>query len=257
MPGEMLNQTNSRVGECRIKKNCRQFALAGTCGESGCFVPRVGCRTQRYPLSAAQCHVQRIFTAPKFPSQDILSEICNYFLKIPVSHLNPSFSGRTEDPLFDYVVTISSMECFSGYLPPAYVRTTGGYVFTGVCLFNFRGGYPVPSLGRGVPHLRSGRGGYPLPGLARGVPPQSWDGVPPGPGMGYPSPRPGMGYPPRPGMGTPPGFEMGYPPRPEMVRWGIPPRPISIASICYAAGGMPLAFTQEDFLVLVHVFFFF
>ena len=57
-------------------------------------------------------------------------------------------------------------------LPPAYVvRTTGGYVFTGVCLFNFggggtpsqvwMGGYPIPGLyGRGVPgvssHARSG-----------------------------------------------------------------------------------------------------
>ena len=51
------------------------------------------------------------------------------------------------------------------FLPPAYVRTTGGYVFTGVCLFNFRGGYPISGLGKGgtpsqvwvggVPHLRS------------------------------------------------------------------------------------------------------
>ena len=28
------------------------------------------------------------------------------------------------------------------YLPPAYVRTTGGYVFTGVCLFRGEGGIP-------------------------------------------------------------------------------------------------------------------
>ena len=50
------------------------------------------------------------------------------------------------------------------YLPPAYVRTTGGYIFTGVCLFNFWGGrgYPIPGLGRrGVPHLRSWWGGTP------------------------------------------------------------------------------------------------
>ena len=44
--------------------------------------------------------------------------------------------------------------------------------------------------------------------------------------------------------------------------WGVPPCPgldgvhpppsgqISIASTCYAAGGVPLAFTQEDFLVI-------
>ena len=33
------------------------------------------------------------------------------------------------------------------------------------------------------------------------------------------------------------------------LRSGVPPRWISKASSCYAAGGMPLAFTQEDFLV--------
>ena len=43
------------------------------------------------------------------------SLMCNSFLKMPVSHLSSSFSGRTEDPLFDYAVTIFSMECFSGY----------------------------------------------------------------------------------------------------------------------------------------------
>ena len=33
-----------------------------------------------------------------------------------------------------------------------------------------------------------------------------------------------------------------------MTGWGTPP-PTNIASTCYAAGGIPLAFTQEDFLV--------
>ena len=61
----------------------------------------------------------------------------------------------------------------------------------------------------------------------------------PQPGMGYP-PGPGMGYPPRPGIGSPfPQTWDGVP----------PPRQVSIANTCYAAGGMPLAFTQEDFLV--------
>ena len=46
--------------------------------------------------------------------------------------------------------------------------------------------------------------------------------------------------------GTPqPGLD-GYPP--DLER-GTPP---SIASTYYAAGGMPLAFTQEDFLVLLY-----
>ena len=68
-----------------------------------------------------------------------------------------------------------------------------------------------------------------------------------GPGLDGVPPRPGMGYPPRPGMGYPPGPGTGYPPRPGM---GYPPSP-SIASTCYAACSMPLAFTQEDFLVEV------
>ena len=92
---------------------------------------------------------------------------------------------------------------------------TGGYVFTGVCLFTFLGvgdtpsqvwmgggpipgggtpsqvwmrGYPIPGLDGGthprcwVPHLRSGRGHTPIQDLDRGVPRvspcQDW-GVPP------------------------------------------------------------------------------
>ena len=82
------------------------------------------------------------------------------------------------------------------------------------------GGGTHPRSGQGGTHPRSGWGGYPIPGLARGSP---------RPGTGY-SPRPGMGYPPEPGTGYPP------------PTWDI-------ASTCYVAGGMPLAFTQEDFLV--------
>ena len=52
----------------------------------------------------------------------------------------------------------------------ARVRTTGGYVFTGVCLFNFffGGGYPITGLDRGLPNPRSGQGRYPIPGLDGG-----------------------------------------------------------------------------------------
>ena len=117
------------------------------------------------------------------------------------------------------------------------------------------GGYPIPDLagGGGVPHPRSGQGGtpsqvwpggYPYPDLRWGTPPphldlgwgtrptQTWDGVPP-------LPRPGTGYPPT---------------------WdGAPPliTHSSIATTCYVAGGVPLAFTQEDFLVLFYFIFFF
>ena len=49
------------------------------------------------------------------------------------------------------------------------------------------------------------------------------------------------------------GWYLGYPP-PARSGWGTPPpQTISIASTCYAADGMPLAFTQEDFLVHANV----
>ena len=84
--------------------------------------------------------------------------------------------------------------------------------------------------GRGVPRPRSVRGGgYPIQGLGEGVPhPRSgWEGYPVWVG-GYPNPRCG---------------------------WGTPPpiRHSSIANTCYAAGGMPLVFTQEDFLVYLFI----
>ena len=155
-------------------------------------------------------------------------------------------------------------------LPFAYVSTTGGYVFTGVCLFNFWGaGYPIPGLGRGVPHLRSGQGGTPYQVWLGGTSSQVWPGGYPIPGLdwGYP------GYPllTRSGWGTLwPGLD-GIPPQtppdpsppdlgqgtPSDLGWGTPrtwdgvphPPSPSIVSTSYVAGGMPLAFTQEDFLV--------
>ena len=57
------------------------------------------------------------------------------------------------------------------------------------------------------------------------------------PDLGWGTPQPWMGYPRGPGM--------GYPPN---LGWDTPPPP-GIGSTCYVAGGMPLAFTQEDFLV--------
>ena len=46
----------------------------------------------------------------------------------------------------------------------------------------------------------------------------------------------------------------GVYPQPGLDGWGYlgypPIRQNSIASTCYPAGGMPLAFTQEDFLVI-------
>ena len=154
---------------------------------------------------------------------------------------------------------------------------TGGYVFTGVCPFTFVGGYPIPSLDGGIPHPRSGQGGYPIPGLDGGVPhlrsgwgvphPRSgwgatpskiWMGVPPSLDlMGYSPIQDWMWYPPGQDlMGYPLVQEwMGYPPHPRLENGVPPPLPIrtqvSKASTCYAAGGVPLALTQEDFLAKI------
>ena len=89
------------------------------------------------------------------------------------------------------LVTLRGHLHTSQYLPPAYVRTTGGYVFTGVCLFNFREGVPHPRSRYGVPHLRSG--GYPISGLG-GTPSQVWLGGTPSQVGGVPHLRSG-GYP--------------------------------------------------------------
>ena len=66
------------------------------------------------------------------------------------------------------------------FLPPAYVvRTTGGYVFTGVCLFNFwGGGVPHHMSEEGVPHPRSRWGylGYPPTMIGWGTPHPGLDG---------------------------------------------------------------------------------
>ena len=91
--------------------------------------------------------------------------------------------------------------------------------------------------------------GYP-PNLTWG-PPWTWDGVTPGPGMGYPLDL-GWGTPLDLGPSTPPDLGPGTP---QTWDWVPPPpdqvwiRQSSTASTCYAAGGVPLAFTQGDFLV--------
>ena len=117
----------------------------------------------------------------------------------------------------------------------------GRYCFQFVCQFTSRergGGYPISGMGRGVPHLRSRYGGTPS---------QVWVGGYPISGLGG-TPSQGVPYVWR---GTP--------------CWGVPHvwggtaslgSPIaqsSIASTCYAAGGVPFAFTQEDFLVVIGV----
>ena len=93
--------------------------------------------------------------------------------------------------------------------------------------------YPIPGSGGGI-HLRSGQraphprsrwglphpadGGYSIQDQDRGNPHQDWMRVPPCAGLD-----------------------------------GVPPirKQISIVSTCYAAGSVPLALTQEDFLVVL------
>ena len=103
-------------------------------------------------------------------------------------------------------------------------------------------GYPIPGLdGEGVPHCTSGWG-VPHPRSGQGgTPSQVW--------MGVPHPRSGRGLPHFADWGT-----QGTPlsrPGTEGTR-GTPL--VSKASTCYATGGVPLAFTQEDFLFCVIVF---
>ena len=122
------------------------------------------------------------------------------------------------------------------------------------------GGYPISGLMvGGNPILGLMVGGYPIPGLMVGVYPI--------PGLmvgGVPHPRSDgegyLGYPPgqvwmvEGTQGTPPGqVRMGYPP--TMTGWGTPLHQHS-EHLLYAAGGMPLAFTQEDFLILEYNFYF-
>ena len=110
-------------------------------------------------------------------------------------------------------------------------------------------------------------GGYPIPGLLGGTPSRSgWGGTPSQVWLGgVPHPRSGWGTPQTWDGVSPCTWDMVHPPQTTDVvpfqrwdlRWGTPwtwdgVPPPSIASTCYEAGGMPLAFTQ-DFLVYMCV----
>ena len=124
-------------------------------------------------------------------------------------------------------------------------------------------GYPIPGLDRRgtISKIRiGGTHGYPISRMEYLPTIQTWDkgyhGYPPGQDwMGYPIQTWDRGtHPSKTGLGTP---------HPDLG-WGVlrvspvqdwmgyrPPPPISKASTCYAAGDVPLAFTHEDFLVLL------
>ena len=131
---------------------------------------------------------------------------------------------------------------------PHFEGTGEGTVFTGVCLstsqvgvppsgwqaatpIQLMGGSSIWLTGGGGTHLAD-RG---IPHLAnRGLPPSGWWGVPTSGLDGSIPHRDWMEYPTHQDwMGTP---------SPAPIR-----RQSSRASTCYAAGGMPLAFKQENF----------
>ena len=116
------------------------------------------------------------------------------------------------------------------------------------------GRYPIQLTGGTYPIPGSDRGCMPIPGLDRGgTPGHPHLGQVPGQGGGNPHCRCGQrGIPLSgqvPGVPPCPGLDGGT----SLSRTGCVPPPVgrqsSIASICYVTGGMPLAFTQEDFLV--------
>ena len=104
------------------------------------------------------------------------------------------------------------------------------------------GGYPIQPTGRGYPHLRSGWG-YPFQRQDPHPPVQvrSQDRGGRGTALSRSDPRM-MGW------GRVP------PSRSDPRMGGGTPYQNSIACTCYAAGSMPLAFTQEDFLVTNNIF---
>ena len=136
-------------------------------------------------------------------------------------------------------------------VPPSQVRTAG---------------YPYLHSGQGVSHPRSQWGVPPSPFRAGGTPiPVQDERVPSSQvRMGVSPPSAGWGTPPLARWGVPPPVgriglpsvsRTGYPPSRSKVRTGGYPNSNSIACTCYAAGDMPLAFMQEDFLVFIAIIF--
>ena len=108
---------------------------------------------------------------------------------------------------------------------------------------HFGGGTPSFLMGVFLPNL-----GCPHPSWLGVSHPSQW-GYPYPSWWGYPHPRSGWGHPPfrsgsRSGWGTPP-----YPGQVPGQEGGITPYWNIIECTCYAVGGMPLTFTQEDLLV--------
>ena len=127
---------------------------------------------------------------------------------------------------------------------PSQVWTGGGVTLSQV----WTGG-TLSQVGVTQSEVWTGGGGVPPSKIRMGGTPdtpliQDWMGYPPVQDwIGYPLSKTGWGTPLQDWMGTP---------HPSKTGWGTPPpirRQISKVSTCYTAGDVPLAFTQEDFLV--------
>ena len=109
-----------------------------------------------------------------------------------------------------------------------------------------RTGVPPSQDRTGIPPLRGQDWGIPLTGT-RVPPPEGQDRVPLSQDRtGVPTHPPSQDR-----TGAHLWLGLGTPPPPPSQDWRVPPplRQNSRASTCYAAGGMPLAVTQEDYLV--------
>ena len=130
---------------------------------------------------------------------------------------------------------------WGGYPHPVPIGSTPSFQKRGYLILPSGGhGYPILPIGMG--YLILPQGGHPCPDL---------EGYPrPDLGSGTLLPWPGVGVPPSwPGIQIPLVLTWdGVHPSSWPRRGGGGPNWNSIACTCYATGGMPLAFTQDDFL---------
>ena len=140
----------------------------------------------------------------------------------------PHFDGGTPISL------MGSTPSFPKGVPPS---------FPTVSTPSFPMGAFHPSRWGGGGQVRMGKGGY--PDLERGTPIQTWDGGTINPVQTWEEVQPTQTW------------EWGTPYPGQVPGQGVStPIQNSIACTCYAAGGMPLAFTQEGFLVSIFIFIF-
>ena len=231
------------------------------------------------------CNINQTYNSQNFQlvqliqNEDCLALVTEIALgKMPSIHgflsgqLSRSQASRSE-PLYikceRYCTTNTAITLGIQFLLPS-ASEGWGKVIVSVCP-HFRGrGYPVTGLDGGTPSQVQMRG-TPSQVQMGGTPSQVYTGgtlfcwwgtpskiktggtphIPPVQDwMGYPHPR-DDGVPPiQDWMGYPhPSLDEVSPPIQEGMGYLPPPSPINKASTCYAAGGVPLAFTQEDFLV--------